>query len=219
MIDALVFDAYGTLIDVQSVGAQCEALWPGQGPSVSRMWRAKQLEYSWLRTLMGRYVDFEALTADALRWTCESLGLSCGATEVEQLLAAYRNLPVFPDVIPALRGMANRKRAILSNGSPALLQATVQNSGLDALIDVVLSVDTLRLYKPDPRVYQLAVDTLQVEAGRIGFVSANGWDIAGAGNFGFQTYWINRSGVPRERLAMEPDHELSALADLVAVLR
>jgi 2-haloacid dehalogenase len=219
MIDALVFDAYGTLFDVHGISALCDALWPGQGTAVSRIWRSKQLEYTWLRTLMRRYVDFEALTADALRWTCASLGVSCGATEVEQLLAAYRNLPVFPDVLTALGGLADRKRAILSNGSPAMLHALVQNGRLEGLVDVVLSVDTLGIYKPDPRVYQLAVDTLHVEASRIGFVSANGWDIAGAKNFGLHTYWINRSGLPRERLTTEPDHELTALTDVVRLLR
>jgi 2-haloacid dehalogenase len=219
MIEALVFDAYGTLFDVHSVGSLCDALWPGQGTSVSRIWRSKQLEYSWLRTLMRRYVDFETLTADALRWTCDSLGVRCGATEVEQLLAAYRNLPVFPDVLRALRGVAGRKRAILSNGSPPMLDALVQNSRLEGLIDVILSVDTLGIYKPDPRVYQLAVDTLHVEAGHIGFVSANGWDISGARSFGLHTYWINRNGAPRERLTTEPDHELTTLSDVVGLLR
>jgi 2-haloacid dehalogenase len=218
MIDALVFDAYGTLFDVQSVGSQCDKLWPGQGTSVSRIWRSKQLEYSWLRTLMRQYVDFETLTADALRWSCESLGLSCGPTVIERLLAAYRNLAVFPDVLTALRGLGSRKRAILSNGSPAMLQAVVRNSGLEDLFDVVMSVDALAVYKPDPRVYQLAADTLHVEASRIGFVSANGWDISGAKSFGLRTYWINRTGVPRERLTPQPDYVLTALTDVVRLL-
>lgn len=219
MIDALVFDAYGTLFDVHSVSSLCDTLWPGQGTSVSRIWRSKQLEYTWLRTLMRRYVDFETLTADALRWTCQSLGVSCGATEVEQLLAAYRNLRVFPDVLTALGGVADRRRAILSNGSPAMLQALVENGGLEGLVDVVLSVDSLGIYKPDPRVYQLAADALHLEASHIGFVSANGWDISGARNFGLHTYWINRNGAPRERLPTEPDHELTALTDVVRLVR
>lgn len=218
MIDALVFDAYGTLFDVQSVGSQCEVLWPGLGASVNQTWRAKQLEYSWLRTLMRQYIDFETLTADALRWTCESLGVPCRAMDVEQLLVAYRNLAVFPDVKEALHGVRNRKQVILSNGSPAMLQAVVRNSGLENMFDVVLSVDTLSVYKPDPRVYQLAVDNLHVDASRIGFVSANGWDIAGARSFGFSTYWINRSCAPRERLGAEPDHVLTALTDVVRLL-
>jgi 2-haloacid dehalogenase len=218
MIDALVFDAYGTLFDVQSVGSQCEMLWPGLGPFVSQTWRAKQLEYSWLRTLMRQYIDFETLTADALRWACESLGVPCGVTDVEQLLVAYRNLAVFPDVKGTLQGVGNRKRAILSNGSPAMLQAVVRNSGLENMFDVVLSVDTVRVYKPAPRVYQLAVDTLHVDASHIGFVSANGWDIAGARSFGFPTYWINRSGAAKERLGAEPDYVLTALTDVVRLL-
>ena len=218
MIDALVFDAYGTLFDVQSVSAQCDSLWPGQGAAVSRIWRSKQLEYSWLRTLMKRYVDFETLTGDALRWTCESLGVSCATRDVEQLLAAYRNLAVFPDVATAFRNLGNRKRMILSNGSPAMLKAVVHNTGLEDLFDVVVSVDVLGVYKPDPKVYQLAVDTLHIEASHIGFVSANSWDICGAQSFGLHTYWVNRSRVPGERLAVEPDHVLTALTELVRAI-
>ena len=143
MIEAVVFDAYGTLFDVQGVSAQCETLWPGRGAAVSRTWRSKQLEYSWVRTLMRRYIDFEALTADALRWACDSLGVPCGSTHVEQLLAAYRSLAVFPDAMAALQGVSTRKRAILSNGSPGMLQAVVRNGGLEDLFDAVLSVDVL----------------------------------------------------------------------------
>jgi 2-haloacid dehalogenase len=219
MIDALVFDAYGTLFDVESVRARCEALWPGQGAVVSRTWRSKQLEYSWLRSLMERYVDFETLTADALRYTCESLSLDCAATDVEQLLVVYRNLTVFPDAVAALRSTGNLKRAILSNGSPAMLQAVVRNGGLEDLFDAVLSVDPLRVYKPHPRVYKLAVDTLQVDPGQIGFVSANGWDICGARSFGFQTFWINRNAARNEYLGVKPDHVVTALTDIVRLLR
>jgi len=219
MIDAVVFDAYGTLFDVHSVAAHCERLWPNRGAAVSRTWRSKQLEYSWLRTLMGRYIDFETLTADALRWACGSLGVPCGAAEIEQLLAAYRELTVFPDVIATLLGVGTRKRAILSNGSPAMLQAAVRNGGFEHMIDAVLSVDAVRVYKPDARAYQLAVDTLHMDPARIGFVSANGWDVCGARSFGFHTFWINRSAAPSEHLSVEPDHALAALTDLVRVLR
>lgn len=218
MIAAMVFDAYGTLFDVLSVGSQCERLWPGQGVALSRLWRTKQLEYSWLRSLMGHYADFEALTADALRFACESLGLRIREADVERLLVAYRNLAAFPDAIGALRSVSSRKRAILSNGSPDMLQAVVQNSGLANLFDAVLSVDALRVYKPDPLVYQLAVDTLRVEPSQIGFVSANCWDVCGARSFGFHTFWINRNAAPSERLGAQPDHILSLLTDLVPLL-
>ncbi len=218
MTDALVFDAYGTLFDVQGLTSPCERLWPGLGQSISRTWRAKQLEYSWLRTLMGRYVDFEALTAEALRWTCESAGVRCQAADIEQLRVAYRSLKLFDDVTAALHGLGDRRRVILSNGSPAMLQAVVQNGGLGDMFDAVLSVDALRVYKPDPRVYQLAVDSLQVDARHVGFVSANGWDIAGARSFGFQTYWVNRASAPPERLGAEADHMLTSLTELVPLL-
>jgi 2-haloacid dehalogenase len=218
MIDALVFDAYGTIFDVDSVSSQCETLWPGRGAAVSRTWRSKQLEYSWLRSLMGRYADFETVTTDALRYACQSLDLQCTATNIEQLLFAYRNLTVFPDAVAALRDIGSRKRAILSNGSPAMLQAVVRNGGLEDMFDAVLSVDTVRVYKPDPRVYRHAVDALQVDPVQTGFVSASSWDICGARSFGFQTFWINRNAAPREYLGTEPDYVVTALTGVVQLL-
>ncbi len=193
---ALLFDAYGTLFDVHSVAARCEQLWPGQGRAVSERWRAKQLEYTWLRSLMGRYQDFERITADGLRHACDALGLPCGEERVAELLAQYRRLAPFPEVANALAQLAGFKRAILSNGTPAMLAAAVRHAGLEGQLDAVLSVDSVKTYKPDPRVYQSAVDALGIEAGRIGFVSANGWDAAGAKAFGFRVFWINRAGAP-----------------------
>jgi 2-haloacid dehalogenase len=204
-IQALVFDAYGTLFDVHSVIARCESLWPGQGAALSHLWRAKQLEYSWLRSLMGRYVDFETITADALRHACEVLGLACDDARTRNLMEAYRNLATFPEVADVMRALGGRKRAILSNGSPASL-------------DAVLSVDALKIYKPDPRVYQLAVDALAVDREHVGFVSSNGWDACGARNFGFQTFWINRAGTPVDALGVAPDRILSTLGDLLPIL-
>jgi len=217
-LKALVFDAYGTLFDVHSVIARCEALWPGQGAALSHLWRAKQLEYSWLRSLMGRYVDFETITADALRYACDVLGLACDDARTQNLMQAYRNLATFPEVANVMRALQGRKRAILSNGSPDMLNAVVRHSGLEASLDAVLSVDALRIYKPDPRVYQLAVDALGVDRDEIGFVSSNGWDACGARNFGFQTFWINRAGTPVDVLGAVPDRVLTKLSDLLAFL-
>ncbi len=214
-MDALVFDAYGTLFDVAGLQSACETAWPGKGEVVSRTWRAKQLEYSWLRTLTGQYVDFESLTADALRCTCANFGVRCTRAMTDELLRAYRNLEVFPDAVATLRAVTGHKRVILSNGSPPMLEALVRNAGLWELFDAVLSADAVRLFKPHPRVYELAADTLRLDPARIGFVSANNWDACGARSFGFRSFWINRNGAPPECYGAEPDYVLSSLTQLV----
>lgn len=215
-LEALVFDAYGTLFDVHSAIKYCEELWPGKGAAVSQLWRSKQLEYTWLRSLMGRYENFETLTADALRHACAALHLGCDDARVADLMHAYRQLAIFPEVRAVLAAMKGRKRAILSNGSPEMLNALVEANGLAREFDAVISVDALEIYKPDPRVYQLAVDALGIEASRIGFVSSNCWDACGAQSFGFNTYWINRSDASVDPLGVTPAHILSTLADLSA---
>lgn len=215
-LEAFVFDAYGTLFDVHSVIERCEELWPGDGAAVSQLWRSKQLEYTWLRSLMRRYENFETITADALRHACAALQLGCDEARVAELMRAYRQLQTFPDVGAVLAAQKGRKRAILSNGSPDMLNSLVEASGFAGEFDAVISVDALKIYKPDPRVYQLAVDTLGVEAGRIGFVSSNCWDACGAQSFGFDAWWINRSGAPLDRLGARPAHIVSTLADLPA---
>jgi 2-haloacid dehalogenase len=217
-LKALVFDAYGTLFDVHSVIARCEEMWPGHGASLSERWRTKQLEYTWQRTLMGRYEDFEHVTRDGLRWACDSLKLDCDDARVATLLDAYRRLKTFPEVATTLQRLKGRKLAILSNGSPEMLSAVVRHNGLDTVLDATLSVDELKMYKPAPPVYQLAVDRLGVEAREIGFVSSNGWDAGGAKSFGFRVFWINRAGAPVERLGAEPDEILASLADLLALV-
>lgn len=218
-LEALVFDAYGTLFDVHSVIARCEALWPGKGGAVSHLWRSKQLEYTWLRSLMGRYENFEVVTADTLRYACKTLSLECTDNHVGELMGEYRRLATFAEVKDVMPMLAGRKRAILSNGSPDMLDAVVRNSGLAQELDAVISVDSLRIYKPDPEVYRLAVDALGIEATRIGFVSSNGWDACGAQSFGFHAFWINRAGTPVDRLSVEPEHIVRTLADLPALLR
>jgi 2-haloacid dehalogenase len=217
-IDALVFDAYGTLFDVHSVVVRCEEIWPGKGRALSPLWRAKQLEYTWLRSLMGRYTDFETVTRDALRHTCEALELKCTDADVAALMDAYRHLNPYPEVGDFLRTLAGRRRSILSNGSPRMLDAVVANSGLAGEFDMVLSVDTIGIYKPDPRVYQLAVDRLGVAPSRIGFVSSNCWDACGAQSFGFSAFWINRGGAPMDALGANPARTLGALNELSAWL-
>lgn len=212
MIKALVFDAYGTLFDVHSVQARCEAFWPGQGARLSQLWRSKQLEYTWLRSQMGRYVPFSRVTEEALLYACEFLALDIQENERRALLGEYRKLTLYPEVKGAMSG-CDIPRAILSNGSPDMLDPLVAQSGL--AFDAVLSVDELRVYKPAPQVYQLAVDRLGIAASDIGFVSSNGWDAAGAKSFGFTVYWINRAGAPVERLGFQPDRVVRSLDEIL----
>lgn len=216
---ALVFDAYGTLFDVHSVTATAESIWPGKGMALSQLWRGKQLEYTWQRGLMDRYEDFSAVTEASLRYACRALGLRCDGEPRDRLLRQYLHLTPFPDVAAALAQLQGMPLAILSNGSPAMLEPLVANCGLQARITAVLSVDAVRMFKPAPRVYQLAVDRLAIPAESIGFVSSNCWDAAGARAFGFHTFWINRAGAPVDELGAAPDHVLTSLADLPALVQ
>ena len=214
-IDAVVFDAYGTLFDVNSAAARWrDALGP-QADAFSATWRRKQLEYSWLRSLMGAHADFWQVTAEALDFACERHGLADAALR-NRLLESYRVLSAYPEVPAMLRAIraAGFKTAILSNGAPAMLQAAVDSAGLAAHFDAVLSVEDAGVFKPHPHVYRLAVVALGVAAERICFVSSNGWDAAGAAHFGFRIVWVNRAGEPRERLPAGPEIELGDLAAL-----
>ncbi|HSD55143.1 MAG TPA: haloacid dehalogenase type II [Burkholderiales bacterium] len=215
---ALVFDAYGTLFDVHSVTASAESIWPGTGTALSQLWRTKQLEYTWLRSLMGRYEDFTHVTESALRYACASLKLEADDAQRARLMKAYLHLATFPEVSEALRRLHGIRLAILSNGSPAMLEPVVFNADLHGVITDVLSVDAVRIFKPDPRVYQLAVERLGVPAKAIGFVSSNCWDVIGAKAFGFRTFWINRAGAPVDEMGVRPDHELRSLAELPALV-
>jgi 2-haloacid dehalogenase len=215
-VAALVFDAYGTLYDVHSVARRCEGFFPGNGAQLSQLWRAKQLEYTWQRSLMQRYAPFSTVTREALAYACEALGLQLGATQTEALMSEYLILATYPDVVAALNKMRNKKLAILSNGSPDMLEPLVKHSGLK--FDAVLSVDALQAFKPAPQVYALAVTRLKVAKENVGFVSSNCWDALGAKSFGFTVYWINRAGAPVDRLGFKPDAILNSLGDLPEVL-
>jgi 2-haloacid dehalogenase len=203
-IKALVFDAYGTIFDVHSIVVECESRFPGQGSQLSVLWRSKQLEYTWLRSLMGRYVNFEANTRMALLAACRMLKLELSDEASNHLVGAYRMLKVFADVPGPLALLSGKARAILSNGSPDMLAAVVRNAGLERHFDAVLSVDDLEIYKPHPSVYAFAARRLNVRPEEVGFVSSNFWDVAGAASFGFRTFWINRNGNPPEELGFEP---------------
>jgi 2-haloacid dehalogenase len=209
---ALVFDAYGTLFDVHSVARRCEECWSGKGLQLSQLWRAKQLEYTWLRSLMQRYRPFSEVTRDALTWACESLGLPLTEKNAAALMDEYSKLALYPDVRDFMENLKIEKRAILSNGSPDMLEPLVAHSGLQ--FDAVLSVDELAIYKPAPVVYDLAVRRLATQKEDIGFVSSNCWDALGAKAFGFKVYWINRFNMPVDRLGFRPDKVLGSLGDL-----
>jgi 2-haloacid dehalogenase len=211
--EAMVFDAYGTLYDVHSVAARCEAFWPGKGTQLSQLWRTKQLEYTWQRSLMQRYAPFSTVTREALAYACEALGLELDRAREESLMQEYRKLATYPDVEETLKKLKSRKQAILSNGSPDMLLPLVEHSGLR--FDAVISVDELRIYKPSPQVYELAVKKLLTERSRIGFVSSNCWDALGAKSYGFKVYWINRAGAPVDRLGFTPDAILGSLNEVL----
>ncbi len=211
-LQALVFDAYGTLFDVHAVIRCCEEFWPGKGAALSQLWRAKQLEYTWQRSLMRRYAPFSQVTREALQYSCSSLGLPLDKGKSDALMEEYLKLAVYPDVAKALAGFV-AKKAILSNGSPDMLAPLVQQSGLK--FDAVLSVDELKVFKPAPEVYQLAVDRHGVSKERIGFVSSNCWDALGAKSFGFRVYWINRLKAPVDRLGFQPDAIVGSLDEIL----
>ena len=191
-IKAIVFDAYGTLYDVQSVASVTDQAFPGYGDYITQLWRLKQLEYTWLRSLMGRYQDFRAVTRDSLNYTLGTIGLQADATVVDRIIEAYNTLSLYPEATEALGGLVRYRLAILSNGSPDMLDALTRHSGLDRILEAAISVDPKRAYKPDPRAYELIQERLGVAPEEVVFVSSNGFDIAGAKSFGFNVARIER---------------------------
>ena len=219
-ISALVFDAYGTIFDVHSVTRLAESLFPGKGAALSAAWRTKQLEYTWLRSLMGQYEDFSRVTQSALEWTFEFLALEPDDNARRALLDEYRKLAMFPEVPAALEKLAAAKPlAILSNGHPDMLNAVVDHNGLRARFrGGVLSVHPAKVFKPHASVYRIAEDQLGVPRSLMGFVSSNGWDAAGAKSFGFRAFWVNRAGAPVERLGVRPDAIVKDLGEIASLV-
>ena len=223
-IKACVFDAYGTLFDVHSAVGVHSARLGQQADAISATWRSKQLEYTWLRSLMGRHTDFWEVTGAALDFALERHGVDIQTTTNsglrDALMQAYLKLSPYPEVNSTLEALQQRgtRMAILSNGSPPMLEAAVDNARMQGIFEAVLSVESVGVYKPDPRVYQMAVDQLTLPREHILFLSSNGWDVSGAKSFGFQTFWVNRAGAPVERLGNEPDAIIENLADLPQML-
>jgi len=220
-VKAIAFDAYGTLFDVFSVTALGEELFPGKGDALAQLWRLKQLQYSTLRSLMGRHRDFWQLTADGLVYAARSLGLDLTPDKRERLLDAYLTLAAFPDVKPGLQALRDRglRLAILSNGEPRMLEAAARNADIADLLDAILSVEEVKIFKPSPRVYQMAPERLQVRPAELGFVSSNAWDVAGAASVGLETFWIQRRAAePPEELGFAANHIVSTITDLAPLV-
>ena len=219
-IDACVFDAYGTLFDVASAAARCKDDLGENAAALSALWRTKQLEYTWLRSLMNEYVEFWEITRDGLDYALETLGLDGDAALRDKLLNLYMELDCFPEVPNILKTLnaGGLKCAILSNGSPKMLNSAIENAGISEQLVNSYSVDQLGIYKPSPRVYQMAVDDLGISAKKISFMSSNAWDASAAANFGFKVVWVNRFGQKKERLPGLPEHEIKTLNDLPSLL-
>ena len=214
-VRACVFDAYGTLFDFASAAARCDDIPPEKRVALTALWRDKQLQYTWLRTLQGRYADFWAVTGDALDFALDSLDLATPQRR-GRLMELYRELEPFAEVSAMLETLRERgmKTAILTNGSPDMLGALVHRSGLASRFDAVLSVDAVGVYKTHPAVYQHALNLLELPAPAIVFVSSNGWDAYAASDFGMRVVWCNRYGQKPERLPGAPDFVITTLVDL-----
>ena len=208
---AFLFDAYGTLFDVHSVVLRGGSEIAGNLQELSHLWRQKQLEYTWLRALMERYEDFWNITEAALRSAVRQLSIQATDRQLELLMQAYLLPAAFVEVRSALQGLKGSPLAILSNGSPGMLDSAVRNNGLESYFTDVISVDKVKTYKPSPRVYALGPQVLNVPVGEILFVSSNLWDVAGAKAFGFQVCWCNRSGAEMEDWGFAPDFVVTRL--------
>jgi 2-haloacid dehalogenase len=216
-IRAVLFDAF-PVFDPRSVSKVAESELPGRGAELTALWRTRQFEYSWLRVVAHDYADFWQCTADALRFAAASLDVQLTAAQHERLMNAYLTLQPWPDAPAALRTLreAGVRLGFLSNFTPAMLQASLQHSGLADMFEHVLSTDRAHTFKPDPRAYQLGVDVLRLPREQIVFAAFAGWDAAGARRFGYPTFWVNRVQAPVEKLGVRPDASGRSLAELVA---
>jgi 2-haloacid dehalogenase len=218
-IKACVFDAYGTLFDVHSAVGKYYMRLGDVADQVSALWRTKQLEYTWLRSLMKKHADFWQVTQDSLDYALDVHNISDNQLR-DDLIDAYLHLKCYPEVPDTLAKLkeSGRKIAILSNGSPAMLEAVVKSSGLENLVQTILSVELVGVFKPDPCVYQIAVDRLGATAAEIVFLSSNAWDAVGATAFGLKVAWINRFSQQPERMPFQPDTEIKTLDELPGLL-
>ncbi|RTL51824.1 MAG: haloacid dehalogenase type II [Bradyrhizobiaceae bacterium] len=241
-IKAIVFDAYGTLYDIQSVASATDEAFPGYGDLITQIWRIKQLEYTWQRTAMGRYEDFSVVTRESLAYCLKLLGLKNEPATFERIMDKYVHLALYPDAKAMLAALKDRKLAILSNGSTDMLNALVKNTGLDTILDATISIDSERVFKPSPKTYALIEKYLGVKPAEVLFISSNPFDVCGAKAFGLKVAWIERvteeamaseykPGQPvtplfmfkalrtqMDTLGHEPDYRIRALSELPALV-
>ena len=212
---AYVFDAYGTLFDFHSAVREYNHIIGDRSEELSKIWREKQIQYTWLHSMMGSYSDFWIITKEALNYAMESVGINNSKMH-SQLMNLYLKLKTFHEVNHSLNSLRRKdcKIAILSNGTHQMLNEVIKNSGLDSLIDLTISIDDIEIYKPSPLVYQLVIDKLKINKSDVCFVSANNWDGAGAKSFGFYSVWVNRNRLISEKLPYQPDLIINSLDDL-----
>jgi len=215
-IKALVFDAFGTLFNVLSLDQRLESHFGDQAPAINAIWRQKQLQYTWLRSLMDRYEPFSTVTSQALSFACQELGIRLEEEVRAHMVQGYYELQAFQELKEGLGGLKERyKLAILSNADPAMLNSAAEFNEIDHYFDAILSVDSIKQFKPIPAVYQLAPDALELSASEIAFVSSNTWDVSGAKSFGLFTIWINRNESTMEHLGFGADVEVKSLVELL----
>lgn len=215
-IKAIAFDGF-VIIDPRSVAMRAEEFFPGQGARMMEIWRLRQFEYSWLRTLSRRYTDFWQVTEDALVFAAKATKLDLSTDRRDALMQTFLELKAWPDVAPALRDLKGRgiRMAFLANPTTKMFDAVVRNSGLEGLLEEHLSTDRVRAYKPDPRAYQMGLDAFGLTRQEIAFAASASWDAVGAKAFGFPTIWVNRAGLPAEELGSAPDVIGAGMADLL----
>jgi 2-haloacid dehalogenase len=214
-VQAIAFDAF-PIFDPRPIFALAEELFPGRGADLGKAWRTRQFEYTWLRTVAGRYADFWQVTEDALVFAAKELGVDLDSERRAQLMNAYLELKTWPDVAPSLKSLkaAGLRVVFLSNFSRRMLEAGIRNSGLDGMFEQLLTTDEVKQFKPAPRAYQLAVDALGLKREAIAFAAFAGWDASGAKWFGFPTVWVNRLNAPTEELSVSPDLTCNDLSGL-----
>ena len=215
-VKAVAFDGF-VIIDPRPVAMRAEELFPGQGARLMEVWRSRQFEYTWLRTLSRRYADFWEVTQEALAFAAKATKLDLAADKRDRLMQTFLELKAWPDVAPALRTLKGKgvRMAFLANPTAKMFDAVVRNSGLEGLLEEHLSTDRVQVYKPDPRAYQMGLDAFGLGREEIAFAASASWDAVGAKAFGYPTFWVNRAGLPSEELGVAPDATGAGMADLV----
>ena len=217
-IKAIIFDAYGTLFDVNSAAEKCRSKIGDKWESFANYWRKTQLEYTWLRSLMGRHKDFWQITEDSLDKSMQAFNINKAMKN--ELLDLYKILSPYPEVKKTLEKLKEKKYklAILSNGTPALLNELVKSNGLQNLFDDIFSIEEVKIYKPSSKVYDMPVKKYSIKNEEVAFLSANTWDVSGGGNYGFTSIWVNRNKNIFDNLDYKPKNEISGLNQLIDIL-